>query len=68
MTSRARDVVRNLFGYYMSDPGHLPEGWRQYCKSKDAAAIARVVGDYIAGMTDRFALDEQQRLAKGGVP
>jgi dGTPase len=66
MTSRARDVVRNLFGLYMTHPQHLPEGWRQYCDGKDAAAMARVVGDYIAGMTDRFALDEQQRLAKGG--
>jgi len=66
MTSRARDVVRNLFGLYMSSPQNLPEGWRQYCDAKSVTATARVVGDYIAGMTDRFALDEQQRLTTGG--
>jgi dGTPase len=66
MTSRARDVVRNLFELYMNHPQHLPQGWRQYCDAANQAATARVVGDYIAGMTDRFALDERQRLANGG--
>jgi dGTPase len=66
MTSRARDVVRNLFELYMSHPQHLPQGWRQYCDAANKAATARVVGDYIAGMTDRFALDERQRLGNGG--
>lgn len=64
MTSRARDVVRNLFGLYMTQPQLLPQAWRAYCVSSDQTATARVVGDYIAGMTDRFALDEQQRLSQ----
>jgi dGTPase len=64
MTSRARDVVRTLFGLYMTQPQLLPQAWRAYCVPGDQAATARVVGDYIAGMTDSFALDEQQRLSR----
>ena len=63
MTSRARDVVRSLFDLYMTQPQLLPPAWQGLCPPGDAAATARVIGDYIAGMTDRFALDEQQRLA-----
>jgi dGTPase len=65
MTSRARDVVRSLFGLYMAQPQLLPPAWQGLCTAGDARGTARVIGDYIAGMTDRFALDEQQRLASG---
>src|SRR5262245_43556879 len=65
MTSRARDVVRTLFGLYMTQPELLPQAWRAYCVRDDQSATARVVGDYIAGMTDSFALDEQNRLRNG---
>ena len=57
-TERARDVVQALFAAYTAAPGEMPE--------EQAVAHARrglrVVADYIAGMTDRFASREYQRL------
>ena len=62
MTELARRVVRELFARYMDDPSRLPEMWRPH--EPGEAALARRVADYIAGMTDRFALDEHARLAQ----
>jgi dGTPase len=61
MSSKARRVVHELFQLYMTEPETLPDEW---CPPADAAAPdrARIVADYLAGMTDRFALDEHQRL------
>jgi dGTPase len=62
MTSKARRVVRDLFGFFHADPGCLPTRWRDRAMGLDDTARARLVSDYIAGMTDRFALDEHGRL------
>jgi dGTPase len=56
MTGQAKQVVRELFTVYLDDPGQMPA---------DFAArgdVARAVADYIAGMTDRFAAREHERL------
>ncbi|HMN92606.1 MAG TPA: deoxyguanosinetriphosphate triphosphohydrolase [Hydrogenophaga sp.] len=56
-TDRARQVVSELFGFYMERPHELPPAHaRQPLR-------ARAVADYIAGMTDRFAIREHQRLS-----
>ncbi len=62
MTSKARRVVGELFGLFLSDPGCLPTGWRSRAEELEDTARARLVVDYIAGMTDRYALDEHRRL------
>jgi len=62
MTSKARRVVSNLFGFFIADPGCLPTRWRDRVGDLDGTGRARLVSDYIAGMTDRFALDEHGRL------
>ncbi len=62
MTSKARHVVRELFELYLAQPDCLPTEWRAQAAQPGAAATARLVADYIAGRTDRFALDEHQRL------
>jgi dGTPase len=62
MTSKARHVVRELFDLYLAQPDCLPTEWRAQAAQPGSAATARLVADYIAGMTDRFALDEHQRL------
>jgi dGTPase len=46
----------------MSDPSHLPAEWQAGVASQDNVVRARLVADYIAGMTDRFALAEHRRL------
>jgi dGTPase len=62
MTSKARRVVRELFDLLFREPDCLPEDWRDRAQNADARRRARLVADYIAGMTDRFALLEHRRL------
>jgi dGTPase len=66
MTARARRVVGDLFELYMGTPARLPADWRSLFDERDEASKARTVADYIAGMTDRFALDEHQHHCDGG--
>ena len=60
--SKARRVVMDLFGLLFAEPNCLPPPWRERAEAAERAARARLVADYIAGMTDRFALDEHRRL------
>jgi len=61
MNERTRAMVTLLFDRYMSDTSLMPQ--RFACRAQsDSAAQARAVADYIAGMTDRFALAEYERL------
>ena len=58
----AEAVVKDLFGRFVTDPGALPAEWQSGLSGVDATALHQRVADYIAGMTDRFALDEHRRL------
>jgi dGTPase len=58
MTSKARRIVRELFVAFMDDPRLLAEDHRR----RDDVEQARAVADYIAGMTDRYAIREHQQL------
>ncbi len=59
---RARRVVNDLFEAYMNDPALLPESWRDGEAAGNTHYFARRVCDFIAGMTDRYALDEHKRM------
>jgi dGTPase len=59
---QADDVLRDLFRRFMAEPSALPDEWRANLPSGDEARLARRVADYIAGMTDGFALVEHRRL------
>ncbi len=65
-TGHARQVVSDLFDAYFSAPDEMPERYQRradHSVSTDPAALtARTVADYIAGMTDRFAVREHTRL------
>jgi dGTPase len=61
MSSKARRVVRELFQLFLAEPECLPGEWRALT-GNGPAETARIVADYLAGMTDRFALDEHRRL------
>jgi dGTPase len=61
MSSKARRVVRELFQLFLAEPQRLPGEWRALTGGGEAER-ARIVADYLAGMTDRFALDEHRRL------
>jgi dGTPase len=63
MRANVTRVVEDLFPLYMDAPDLLPEEWRgRIADAHDNTGLARLVSDYIAGMTDRFALGEHARL------
>jgi len=62
MNQRAVAILADLFAAFRSDPGRLPEHVRARLASDGAA---RAIADYVAGMTDRFALGEHERLGAG---
>ncbi len=65
MRKEVTEAVTTLFPLFMQHPQLLPKQWRKDVqKAEDDVALARIVVDYIAGMTDRFALQEYERLAQ----
>ena len=62
MTSKSRRVTEALWGLLHTEPSLLPDGWRTLAGTGDEPRAALTVTDYIASMTDRFALDEHKRL------
>ncbi|XAT61034.1 deoxyguanosinetriphosphate triphosphohydrolase [Rhodobacteraceae bacterium Araon29] len=65
MRKEVTEAVTTLFPLFMQHPELLPKQWRKDVqKAEDDVALARIVVDYIAGMTDRFALQEYERLAQ----
>ena len=61
MAQKAGHFITQLFEAYQSEPEQLPDGVRQRLEQSDIS-LERVVCDYIAGMTDRYALQEYQKL------
>jgi dGTPase len=66
MTDKAKQTVKTLFEAYMSDPELLPKDAQgRLSKEENSVGVsgrARVIADYIAGMTDRFAIAEHKRI------
>ncbi|MGH8529360.1 MAG: deoxyguanosinetriphosphate triphosphohydrolase [Nevskiales bacterium] len=66
MTQKAKRVVRDLFGAFIEAPNLLPVEFQQHAQKLRAAlgehGTARSIADYIAGMTDRYAIDEHDRI------
>jgi dGTPase len=69
MRAEVTKVVAELFPFFMENPGELPKQWRKDVEEirGDETALARIVSDYIAGMTDRFALQTHARVFGDGV-
>ncbi|WP_193369192.1 deoxyguanosinetriphosphate triphosphohydrolase [Pelagibius marinus] len=61
MTTKAKRVVRELFEHYLARPDCLPDEWQAEARDLPEPGRARLVADYIAGMTDRYALDEHTK-------
>jgi len=60
--SQARRILAEMFDLFVAEPELLPPEWQARAAGVDPARRARAVCDYIAGMTDRFAIDEHRRL------
>ncbi|SLN45407.1 Deoxyguanosinetriphosphate triphosphohydrolase [Aquimixticola soesokkakensis] len=60
---RVTDMIYALFPLFMAQPDLLPQEWRaEVAGCEDETELARLVLDYVAGMTDRFAIQEFERL------
>jgi len=57
--AKAQRLIRELFAFYMEHPEHLPEDYRP--EMPDRASLAQAVCDYVAGMTDRYAVSRYER-------
>ena len=62
MTSKARRVVREIFLILFDEPELLPAEWRNQAENQEEGSRARVIADYISGMTDRYALEVHKKL------
>ena len=63
--AKARRIVKDLFAFFLADPSCLPNTWYEaFCgrMKKDESVKARLIADYIAGMTDRYAVQEHRKL------
>ena len=57
MTDNAKDVINSLFDFHFLKPEILPkERYEEYLQNKNSQNLAEIICDYIAGMTDRFAI------------
>jgi dGTPase len=62
-------IVEELFPIYLADPRQMPARWHADIEAaSDETALARIVSDYIAGMTDRFAIQDHVRLTGRPAP
>ncbi|MCF8485299.1 MAG: deoxyguanosinetriphosphate triphosphohydrolase [Rhodobacteraceae bacterium] len=65
---KVTQVVHELFTAFIADPSLLPPEWQEAVRTaQDQTALARVIADYVAGMTDRFAIQEHARLCGGAL-
>lgn len=58
-------IINDLFPVYLCNPGMLPSRWQARAAEADEARLARMVADYIAGMTDRYAIQSHKRQFPG---
>ncbi|WP_372573126.1 deoxyguanosinetriphosphate triphosphohydrolase [Ruegeria jejuensis] len=57
------EIVEELFPIYLRDPHQMPKGWHpEIDAAPDETSLARIVSDYVSGMTDRFAVQDHARL------
>ena len=62
MMAKAQRVIEDMFPLLMGQPNLLPPGWSEAALAAKENMRARIVADYIAGMTDNYALEEYKRL------
>jgi dGTPase len=58
----AERIVSDLFGRYLARPAAMPDAWQAAAAGREERRRARVIADFVAGMTDRYAIAEHRRL------
>lgn len=61
LTGPGQQIIADLFAHYLDDPGRMPAEWAQQAVAPPHG-LARLVADFVAGMTDRFAIRRHQAL------
>ncbi len=62
MRSQAKRILSELFELFMAEPETLPDVWRRDAEQAPSVRRARLVCDYLAGMTDNYAIELHRRL------
>ncbi len=62
MSSKAKRVITDLFTFFLNEPNCLPSVWYAQTDGARTPRTAELIADFIAGMTDRFALEEHSRI------
>ncbi|EJF86466.1 deoxyguanosinetriphosphate triphosphohydrolase [Candidatus Bartonella washoeensis] len=60
--NKAKCIVQKLFDYYYQNPDVMPESWHSKTAHLTDQELARLIADFLSGMTDHYALREYQRL------
>jgi dGTPase len=60
--AKASRIVTDLFTRFLADPSSMPAEWTNAAQKVEESPRARIVADYVAGMTDRYALSAYRRL------
>jgi dGTPase len=68
MTHKAELLTRELGALLLEKPDLLPDDWRKRAGAGTTVQAAEIVRDYVAGMTDRYAMQEYARLTDPAVP
>jgi dGTPase len=66
MTSKSKHLLTELFERLLDEPNLLPTEWQAGLENKDGVQKARIIADYVASMTDRYALLEYERIFEPG--
>jgi len=64
---KAKGVITDLYGAFLAEPALMPPDWARACGAAGDAVTGGVARDYIAGMTDNFALDEYERVFRNRI-
>ena len=63
MSQQGKQIVTDLFRFYLDNPAQLPDDWRsENDEAQDQQKLARGIADFVAGMTDRYAIDSHESL------
>ena len=63
MSQQGKQIVTDLFRFYLDNPAQLPDDWRpENDEAQDQQKLARGIADFVAGMTDRYAIDSYESL------
>ena len=66
MTSKSKKQLAALFDRLLSETNLMPTEWQDKLKDQKRAEKARIIADYVASMTDRYALLEYERIFETG--